>query len=65
MHVYDVTYLFSQVSSVSDHVAAQDSNPKSADFDDDDGGGLVSYRTCPCTLRLLSFSVILVIEPCL
>uniref|UniRef100_A0A1J3JPF3 RNA-binding protein 39 n=1 Tax=Noccaea caerulescens TaxID=107243 RepID=A0A1J3JPF3_NOCCA len=29
-----------KVSSVSDHVAGQDSNPKSADFDDDDGGGL-------------------------
>ncbi|VVB13889.1 unnamed protein product [Arabis nemorensis] len=29
-----------KVSSVSDHNGTQDSNPKSADFDDDDGGGL-------------------------
>ncbi|KFK25283.1 hypothetical protein AALP_AA8G092000 [Arabis alpina] len=29
-----------KVSSVSDHIGSQDSNPKSADFDDDDGGGL-------------------------
>ncbi|CAH2073347.1 unnamed protein product [Thlaspi arvense] len=29
-----------KVSSVADHVASQDANPKSADFDDDDGGGL-------------------------
>lgn len=31
-----------QVSSVTDHVGAQDSGTKAADFDDDDGGGLVS-----------------------
>ncbi|XP_023635812.1 RNA-binding protein 39 [Capsella rubella] len=29
-----------KVSSVSDHVGTQDAAPKSADFDDDDGGGL-------------------------
>ncbi|KAG7601753.1 putative splicing factor, RBM39, nucleotide-binding alpha-beta plait domain superfamily [Arabidopsis thaliana] len=29
-----------KVSSVSDHIGTQDSAPKSADFDDDDGGGL-------------------------
>ncbi|KAL7089861.1 hypothetical protein ACP275_12G003500 [Erythranthe tilingii] len=29
-----------KVSSVTDHVAAQDSGTKTADFDDDDGGGL-------------------------
>lgn len=31
-----------QVSSVTDHVGVQDSGQKTADFDDDDGGGLVS-----------------------
>lgn len=31
-----------QVSSVTDHVGVQDSGTKTADFDDDDGGGLVS-----------------------
>lgn len=31
-----------QVSSVTDHIGAQDSGAKAADFDDDDGGGLVS-----------------------
>lgn len=30
-----------QVSSVTDHVGVQDSGTKTADFDDDDGGGLV------------------------
>ncbi|CAN6992195.1 unnamed protein product [Brassica oleracea var. botrytis] len=29
-----------KVSSVADHIGTQDGNPKSADFDDDDGGGL-------------------------
>lgn len=29
-----------KVSSVTDHVSTQDTAPKSADFDDDDGGGL-------------------------
>ncbi|KAG7554741.1 Splicing factor RBM39 linker [Arabidopsis suecica] len=29
-----------KVSSVSDHIGTQDAAPKSADFDDDDGGGL-------------------------
>ncbi|KAM7274749.1 hypothetical protein ACFE04_016615 [Oxalis oulophora] len=29
-----------KVSSVTDHVGVQDTAPKSADFDDDDGGGL-------------------------
>ncbi|KAL0874655.1 hypothetical protein Bca101_024360 [Brassica carinata] len=29
-----------EVSSVADHIGTQDGNPKSADFDDDDGGGL-------------------------
>ncbi|CAH8353702.1 unnamed protein product [Eruca vesicaria subsp. sativa] len=29
-----------KVSSVADHIGTQDSNPKTADFDDDDGGGL-------------------------
>ncbi|KAL1207912.1 Splicing factor U2af large subunit B [Cardamine amara subsp. amara] len=29
-----------KVSSVSDHISTQDNAPKSADFDDDDGGGL-------------------------
>lgn len=33
--------LLMQVSSVTDHVGAQDSGQKTADFDDDDGGGLV------------------------
>ena len=32
-----------QVSSVTDHVGVQDSGQKTADFDDDDGGGLVSW----------------------
>ncbi|KAL2521450.1 Splicing factor [Forsythia ovata] len=31
---------FVQVSSVTDHVGVQDSGTKTADFDDDDGGGL-------------------------
>lgn len=31
-----------QVSSVTDHVGVQDAGAKTADFDDDDGGGLVS-----------------------
>ncbi|KAI8540693.1 hypothetical protein RHMOL_Rhmol08G0005900 [Rhododendron molle] len=31
---------FIQVSSVTDHVGAQDPGAKAADFDDDDGGGL-------------------------
>ncbi|KAJ4883134.1 CC1-like protein [Raphanus sativus] len=29
-----------KVSFVSEHIGTQDANPKSADFDDDDGGGL-------------------------
>nr|VDD18747.1 unnamed protein product [Brassica oleracea] len=29
-----------KVSSVADHIGTQEGNPKSADFDDDDGGGL-------------------------
>ncbi|KAJ0233917.1 RRM domain-containing protein [Hirschfeldia incana] len=29
-----------KVSSVADHIGTQDGNPKSADFDDDEGGGL-------------------------
>lgn len=33
-----------QVSSVTDHVGAQDPGTKAADFDDDDGGGLVSQN---------------------
>lgn len=32
-----------QVSSVTDHVGSQDTNAKSADFDDDEGG-LVSFH---------------------
>lgn len=32
-----------QVSSVTDHIGVQDTGAKAADFDDDDGGGLVSY----------------------
>lgn len=35
-------FLSGQVSSVTDHVGAQDTGAKAADFDDDDGGGLVS-----------------------
>ncbi|KAG8364355.1 hypothetical protein BUALT_Bualt19G0120200 [Buddleja alternifolia] len=36
-----VSYIvFIDVSSVTDHVGAQDSGTKTADFDDDDGGGL-------------------------
>ncbi|GKV52319.1 hypothetical protein SLEP1_g58908 [Rubroshorea leprosula] len=31
-----------KVSSVTDHVGTQDTTAKSADFDDDEGGGLVS-----------------------
>lgn len=31
-----------EVSCVTDHVGVQDSGAKTADFDDDDGGGLVS-----------------------
>lgn len=34
--------LYVKVSSVTDHVGAQDTGAKTADFDDDDGGGLVS-----------------------
>ncbi|CAK9167773.1 unnamed protein product [Ilex paraguariensis] len=34
-----------KVSSVTDHVGMQDSGAKTADFDDDDGGGLVSSVT--------------------
>lgn len=30
-----------QVSSVTEHVGVQDSAAKTADFDDDEGGGLV------------------------
>lgn len=31
-----------QVSSVTEHVGVQDAGAKTADFDDDEGGGLVS-----------------------
>jgi len=31
-----------QVSSVTEHVGGQDAGTNAADFDDDDGGGLVS-----------------------
>lgn len=34
--------LLEQISSVTDHVGVQDGGPNTADFDDDDGGGLVS-----------------------
>lgn len=34
-----------QVSSVTEHGGAQDTGAKSADFDDDDGGGLVRHLT--------------------
>ncbi|XP_070678665.1 uncharacterized protein [Malus domestica] len=34
-----------KVSSVTDHVGSQDAGAKSADFDDDDGGGLVPPNT--------------------
>lgn len=33
--------LFVQVSSVTDHIGAQESVAKSNDLDDDEGGGLV------------------------
>ncbi|XP_047339749.1 RNA-binding protein 39-like [Impatiens glandulifera] len=39
-----IKYLI-QVSSVTDHVGVQDSGAKEDDFDDDDGGGLVSYES--------------------
>lgn len=32
-----------QVSSVTEHVSGQDTGTTAADFDDDDGGGMVSY----------------------
>lgn len=40
--------MHTQVSSVTDHIGVQDAGAKAADFDDDDGGGLVS--------RIISFS---------
>ncbi|KAK0570727.1 hypothetical protein LWI29_005565 [Acer saccharum] len=36
------------VSSVTDHVEALDIGAKSTDFDDDDGGGLVSHVIITC-----------------
>lgn len=39
---------FMQVSSVTDHVGSQEAGAKSADFDDDDGGGLVSEQFNMC-----------------
>ena len=36
------SFFLYQVSFVSEHIGTQDANPKSADFDDDDGNGLVS-----------------------
>lgn len=33
--------MFSQVSAVTDHVGVQDTGTNAADFDDEDGGGLV------------------------
>lgn len=32
-----------QVSAVTDHVTVQETGANTADFDDDDGGGLVSW----------------------
>ncbi|KAI9182458.1 hypothetical protein LWI28_025590 [Acer negundo] len=37
-----------KVSSVTDHVEALDIRAKSTDFDDDDGGGLVSHVIITC-----------------
>lgn len=36
-----INALFVQVSSVTDHIGAQESVAKSNDLDDDEGGGLV------------------------
>lgn len=45
------------MSSVTDHVGAQDSGTKTADFDDDDGGGLVSLNN-----NLIDISTIVPME---
>ncbi|KAI5398075.1 hypothetical protein KIW84_063760 [Lathyrus oleraceus] len=63
-----------KISSVTDHVASQDTTAKSADFDDDEGGltlnahsrALLSLRrlrtSCERVKRTLSFAVVATIE---
>lgn len=58
MHSFISLLLFCQfqVSSVTDHVGVQDSGTKTADFDDDDGGGLVSQNfSCISWITFLEY----------
>lgn len=48
-----------QVSSVTDHVGSQETGAKSADFDDDDGGGLVSFNLFIMLMNVSTFTYIL------
>ncbi|TQD79142.1 hypothetical protein C1H46_035302 [Malus baccata] len=45
-----------KVSSVTDHVGSQDAGAKSADFDDDDGGGLVSFNIFIMLMTISKFT---------
>ncbi|XP_021834857.1 probable RNA-binding protein 23 [Prunus avium] len=48
-----------KVSSVTDHVGSQETGAKSADFDDDDGGGLVSFNLFIMLMNVSTFTYIL------